>query len=61
MHVQNWLASRREQGALDYVDDAFDVWRERSCHAWKLELDDLYLHIIPGQNLDYLSTSRTAL
>jgi hypothetical protein len=24
------------QGAFDYVDKAFDVWRERSRHAWQL-------------------------
>jgi len=24
------------QGAFDYVDEAFDVWRERSRHAWQL-------------------------
>ncbi|MEG5886873.1 hypothetical protein [Enterobacter ludwigii] len=38
MHVQNWLASRREQGALDYVDEAFDVLRERSRHARQLDI-----------------------
>ncbi|MHA1067165.1 hypothetical protein ACR9GP_25420 [Enterobacter ludwigii] len=26
------------QGAFDYVDEAFDVWRERSRHAWKLDI-----------------------
>ncbi|HGU9824335.1 TPA: hypothetical protein ACNFPD_003438 [Enterobacter cancerogenus] len=26
------------QGAFDYVDEAFDVWRERSRHAWQLDI-----------------------
>ncbi|HHA1944163.1 TPA: hypothetical protein ACOEMQ_003024 [Enterobacter hormaechei subsp. xiangfangensis] len=26
------------QGAFDYVDEAFDVWRERSRHAWLLDI-----------------------
>jgi len=26
------------QGAFDYVDEAFDVWRERSRHAWHLDI-----------------------
>ncbi|MCS6068924.1 hypothetical protein LNO81_31390 [Klebsiella variicola subsp. variicola] len=26
------------QGAFDYVDEAFDVWRERSRHAWRLDI-----------------------
>ncbi|MFP2405420.1 hypothetical protein ACLEVJ_21170 [Enterobacter ludwigii] len=25
-------------GAFDYVDEAFDVWRERSRHAWQLDI-----------------------
>ncbi|EQC2551245.1 hypothetical protein ACY3NT_003106 [Enterobacter sichuanensis] len=26
------------QGAFDYVDEAFDVWRERSRHVWQLDI-----------------------
>ncbi|MCH6141603.1 hypothetical protein [Klebsiella variicola] len=26
------------QGAFDYVDEAFDVWRERSRHTWQLDI-----------------------
>lgn len=26
------------QGAFDYVDEAFEVWRERSHHAWQLDI-----------------------
>ncbi|HAV1851621.1 hypothetical protein [Enterobacter hormaechei] len=26
------------QGTFDYVDEAFDVWRERSRHAWQLDI-----------------------
>lgn len=26
------------QGAFDYVDEAFEVWRERSRHAWQLDI-----------------------
>ena len=26
------------QGAFDYVYEAFDVWRERSRHAWQLDI-----------------------
>ncbi|MDX7626827.1 hypothetical protein SJ751_20015 [Enterobacter bugandensis] len=26
------------QGAFDYVDETFDVWRERSRHAWQLDI-----------------------
>ncbi|HHA1944171.1 hypothetical protein [Enterobacter mori] len=26
------------QGAFNYVDEAFDVWRERSRHAWQLDI-----------------------
>ncbi|EPY7046946.1 HNH endonuclease [Klebsiella variicola] len=26
------------QGAFDYVDEACDVWRERSRHAWQLDI-----------------------
>ncbi|WP_232094022.1 hypothetical protein [Serratia surfactantfaciens] len=29
------------QGAFDYVDEAFDVWRERSRHAWQLDISCL--------------------
>ncbi|EPB4340046.1 hypothetical protein QNZ44_004114 [Enterobacter kobei] len=33
-HVNSWSVV----GAFDYVDEAFDVWRERSRHAWQLDI-----------------------
>lgn len=36
-HVYGWSLL----GAFDYVDEAFDVWRERSCHAWQLDISGL--------------------
>ncbi|WP_273908394.1 hypothetical protein [Enterobacter bugandensis] len=35
---QRGAGQRRELGALDYVDEAFDVWRECSRHAWQLDI-----------------------
>lgn len=32
------------QGAFDYVDEAFDVWRARSRHAWQLDISWLETH-----------------
>lgn len=34
MLVSGWSL----QGAFDYVDEAFDVWREHSRHAWRLDI-----------------------
>ena len=33
-HVNGWSLP----DAFDYVDEAFDVWRERSRHAWQLDI-----------------------
>ena len=38
------------QGAFDYVDEAFDVWRERSRHAWQLDISWLESQGIKLQN-----------
>ncbi|QIS54149.1 HNH endonuclease [Klebsiella variicola] len=32
------------QGAFDYVDEAFDVWRARSRHTWQLDISWLETH-----------------
>lgn len=36
-HINCWSLL----GAFDYVDEPFDVWRERSCHAWQLDISGL--------------------
>jgi len=38
------------QGAFDYVDEAFDVWRERSRHAWQLDISWLETQGIKRQD-----------
>ncbi|WP_244999860.1 hypothetical protein [Enterobacter mori] len=38
------------QGAFDYVDEAFDVWRARSRHAWQLDISWLETQGIKLQN-----------
>ncbi|EOZ9377363.1 hypothetical protein ACQYEY_003500 [Enterobacter hormaechei] len=38
------------QGAFDYVDEAFDVWRERSRHAWQLDISWLEAQGIKRQD-----------
>ena len=37
-------------GAFDYVDEAFDVWRERSRHAWQLDISWLETQGIKRQD-----------
>ncbi|MFZ5272311.1 hypothetical protein [Enterobacter asburiae] len=37
-------------GAFDYVDEAFDVWRERSRHAWQLYISWLEAQGIKRQD-----------
>ncbi|WP_411178941.1 HNH endonuclease [Klebsiella variicola] len=38
------------QGAFDYVDEAFDVWQERSRHAWQLDISWLEAQGIKRQD-----------
>ncbi|EOW2788072.1 hypothetical protein L8P34_19740 [Enterobacter kobei] len=38
------------QGAFDYVDEAFDVWRARSRHAWQLDISWLETQGIKRQD-----------
>ncbi|ENU5441811.1 hypothetical protein ACE3YI_001109 [Salmonella enterica] len=38
------------QGAFDYVDEAFDVWRERSRYAWQLDISWLETQGIKRQD-----------
>ncbi|EQA6242224.1 hypothetical protein ACX5DB_003904 [Enterobacter ludwigii] len=38
------------QSAFDYVDEAFDVRRERSRHAWRLDISWLETHEIKLQD-----------
>ncbi|MDZ0574994.1 hypothetical protein [Klebsiella variicola] len=38
------------KGAFDYVDEAFDVWRERSRHAWQLDISWLEAQEIKRQD-----------
>ena len=38
------------QGAFDYVDEAFDVWRKRSRHAWQLDISWLETQGIKRQD-----------
>ena len=45
-HVYSWSVV----GAFDYVDVAFDVWRERSCHAWQPDISWLETQGIKRQD-----------
>jgi len=44
------MSGRSLQGAYDYIDEAFDVRRERSRHAWQLDISWLETQGIKRQD-----------